>query len=211
MTAAEVVAIRVAPFWMSPERFTGSAVADATAMMSQRYRKADGASLTQFNTGGLLVRDGEVIALTECQPREKPPGLRLASTSKSRAAIIDDIRAKGPPTLAVLFAKGAFDLRAWVCSTPDEVVLNGVAGPEEFAAMEDVVMLRDLPGSPRDWRWMTNRYTEAEADFSKAPTLHAEADKFAAKVGVPRDRVLDVAHRLRHASGLTFDLAAPSA
>lgn len=210
MIAAEVIVTRVAPFWMALERFTGTALADATAMLAQRYRKADGASLTQFNTGGLLVREDHVVALTECQPRQTPDGLRLGPTSKSRAALIEDIRTNGPPILAVLFAKGALNVRAWLCCTQDEVVLNGIAGPEEVAAMEDVALLRSLPGAARDWRWITTRYADAQADLAKADAFLAEADKLAAKLSVTRARVLEVAHRLRRASGLTFDLAGPA-
>jgi hypothetical protein len=211
MTVAEIIAAHVAPLWMAPERLTGDAVADSMAALGRRYRKTDGASLTQFNTGGLLVRERELIALTECSPRITPPELRLDPTTKSRVALIEDIRAHGPPLLAVLFAKGALDIRAWVCSTADEVVLNGVAGPEEIAAMEDVALLRSLPGTPRDWRAIAGRYAEARGDLSKAEMLLAEAAKLATKLSLPRERVLDVAHRLRRATGLTFDLAAPTA
>jgi hypothetical protein len=210
MTAAEIIATRVAPLWMAPERFTGDALADSMTALGQRYRKTDGASLTQFNTGALLVREQEVIALTECSPRITPPELRLGPTTKSRLAVIEDIRAHGPPVLAVVFAKGALDIRAWVCSTVDEVVMNGVAGPEEIASTEDVALLRSLPGTLRDWRAIAGRYAEAQADLSKAETLLAEAAKLAAKLQIPRERVLDVTHRLRRATGLTFDLAAPA-
>jgi hypothetical protein len=210
MTAAEIIATRVAPLWMAPERFTGDALVDSMAALSQRYRKTDGASLTQFNTGALLVREQEVIALTECCPRVTSPELRLGPTTKSRAAVIEDIRTLGPPLLAVVFAKGALNIRAWLCSTADEVVLNGVAGPEEIASIEDLALLRSLPGTPRDWRAIAGRYAEAQANLSKAEPLLAEAAKLAAKLQIPRERVLDVAHRLSRATGLTFDLATPT-
>lgn len=211
MTAAELIATRVAPLWKAPGDLAGQPLSYAMAALGQRYLKADGKSLTQFNTGGLVVREETIIALTECQPLTKPATLQMRPPSKSRLAVIEDIRANGPPLLAVLFAKGALDIRAWACGTQDEVVINGVAGPEEIAAMEDVAELRRLPGSPREWRRMTSLCADALADLSKVPGFHAEAERFAQKHAMERGKVLDVAYRLRHATGLTFDLAAPDA
>ncbi|MEO3474086.1 hypothetical protein AAFN86_19615 [Roseomonas sp. CAU 1739] len=211
MTAAELLATRVAPLWMPTGMVAGQHLAYAMAALGQRHRKADGTSLTQFNTGGLVVREATILALTDCHPISTPVALQLRPPSKARLAVIEDIRAHGPPLLAVLFAKGALDIRAWACSTPDEVVINGVAGPEETAAMEDVAELRALPGTPRDWRRMASLCADALADLAKAPTLHAEADKMGKKHEIAREQVLDVAYRLRRATGLTFDLAATDA
>lgn len=211
MTAADLIAERVAPLWKAPGDLVDHPLAFAMAALGQRYLKADGKSLTQFNTGGLIVREDSIVALTECQPLTRPTHLAIRPTAKSRLAVIEDIRTNGPPLLAVLFAKGALDIRAWACSTQDEVVINGVAGPEEIAAMEDVAELRRLPGLPKDWRRMTSLCADALADLGKADTFHAEAEKFAQKQGMERGRVLDVAYRLRRATGLTFDLAAPDA
>src|ERR1700759_3047386 len=65
MTAEEIVAARIAPFWLVPERIKGSPPEDSALVMGQRYRKADGKSLTQFNTGAIVIRDDRILALTE--------------------------------------------------------------------------------------------------------------------------------------------------
>src|SRR3954447_4233958 len=114
MTPVEIIAERIAPFWLADSKLTGNAAQDASAVMSQRYRKADGKSLTQFNTGALVIREGHVLALTECQPQRQSPAIRLGPTTKSRGAVIDDIRRNGPPLLTVLFRKGAIDVASWV-------------------------------------------------------------------------------------------------
>jgi hypothetical protein len=207
-SAAALIAERVAPYWLKPEDVAGNAIADATKAMAQRYLKADGKSLTQFNTGGLIVRQDAVIALTECEPVQRDARLILRPTLKSRAALIEDIRANGPPLLAVLFKKGAIDVTAWVCSTPDEVVINGPAGPEEIAAMEDVTRIRALPGKLPDWGRMLRAYIEATANPAQAEAFFAAATAFAAKVGMAEEAVLETLHGLRHASNLAFALAA---
>jgi hypothetical protein len=131
MIAVEIIAERVAPFWVAKDKLTGDPARDATRAMSQRYLKADGKSLTQFNTGALLVREDRVLALTECQPCRRNRSIHLGLPAKLRASVIEDIRQNGPPLLAVLFRKGAIDIGSWVCSTADEVVLNVPAGPDE--------------------------------------------------------------------------------
>lgn len=211
MTADPValIAERVAPYWLKPEDATGNAIADANRAMSQRYLKADGKSVTQFNTGGLIVREAGVVALTECEPVRRDVRLTIRPPQKSRLAIIHDIQANGPPLLAVLFRKGATEVTAWVCSTPDEVVINGPAGPEEVAAMEDVAHLRALPGKLADWGRMLRAYADAAADPARAEAFFAEVTKFAAKVGMTEDAVLEALHALRHAGSLAFALAAP--
>lgn len=207
MTAEELVAARIAPFWLTPERTTGVPARDAALVMGQRYRKDDGKSLTQFNTGAIIIRDDRVLALTECQPICPEAGVRLAPTTKSRAAVIDDVRTFGPPLLAVVFKKAAMDVRAWVCSTPDEVVLNGPAGPEETASMEDVALLRTLPGTLRAWRMLAGLYAAAREDRSLAERLYAEVDKVASGVGMPSAATLDMVHRLHRVDALAYALA----
>ena len=207
MNAARIIAERVAPFWLTAERITGDAVAVASAAMGQRYLKADGKSLTQFNTGALVVRRDGVLALTECQPHRRDPSVRLVPPAKARAAVVEDVRQHGPPLLAVLFRKGAIDVRAWVCCTEDEVVLNGPAGPEEFAALEDVALLKGLPGSLKAWRTAAALYARARADLSLAPRLYAEADKLSAATRMAADAVMDTLHHLHRVQALAYELA----
>ena len=209
MTAEELIASRVAPHWLPAKRFTGDPATDAAAALGQRYRKADGTSLTQFNTGALVVRESTVLALTECQPLSASPDVLMGPAVKSRAAVLDDIRRHGPPLLAVLFSKGAFDIRAWLCCTPDEVVLNGLAGPEEIAAMEDVALLRSLPGQPRAWRMAANLYAQAGRDPSRIAALHAEADRLSAASAMAAEAVLGLLHRLQGVQSLAYSLTEP--
>ena len=203
------MATRIAPFWLASERTTGRPAEVAQLAMSQRYRKADGTSLTQFNTGAIIVREDRVLALTECQPLRPVEGIRFGPPTKSWAAVIDDVRAFGPPMLAVLFKKAAMDVGAWVCSTPDEVVLNGPAGPDETAAMEDVKLLRTLPGNIRSWKKTAGLYAAARADRSLVEKLYAEVDKLAASVGMVNEATLDIVHRLHHVERLAYALAEP--
>ncbi len=207
MTAAELVAERIAPFWLTPERATGDPIADAATAIGQRHRKADGTTLTQFNTGALVVRPESVLALTECQPVRPHPSVRMAPPTKARAAVIADIARNGPPLLAVLFRKGALDIRAWVCCTEDEVVLNGPAGPEESALLADVAYLRSLPAPLLGWRRAAGLYAQAEAASSLADKLFVEADRLGALAGLPRRTVLDMLHRLRRVQSLAYALA----
>jgi hypothetical protein len=207
MTPEELVATRIAPFWLAPEKTTGVPARDAALVMGQRYRKADGSSLTQFNTGAIIIRDDRVLALTECQPIRPGAGVRLAPTTKSRTAVIDDVRTFGPPLLAVVFKKAALDVRAWVCSTPDEVVLNGPAGPEEIASMEDVALMRTLPGTLRAWRMLAGLYAATREDRSLAERLYADVDKLASGVGMTSTTTLDVLHRLHRVGALAYSLA----
>jgi hypothetical protein len=207
MTAVEIIARRIAPFWLAREKITGNLVADARAAMTQRYFKADGKSLTQFNTGALVVREENVLALTECQPQRHDTAIQLGPTSKSRIAVIQDISQHGPPLLAVLFRKGAIDVGAWVCCTADEVVLNGPAGPDDFAAVEDVALLRSLGGNLRAWRNAARLYAQARADLSKAELLHAEAARLAVAVGTDDVAVLNTLHHLHYLSSLAYQLA----
>jgi hypothetical protein len=210
MTAAEIVASRIAPFWLKPDQITHRTAEDADLAMRQRYLKADGKSLTQFNTGAIVIRTGTVLALTECQPARPDPGIRLAPTAKSRSAVIDDIRTHGPPLLAVMFKKGATDVSSWVCCTPDEVVLNGPAGPEEVAVMEDVAFLRQLPGALRNWRTAANLYAAATADPAQADRLYAEVDRLADAVSMPGDQVLNTLHHIHRVERLAYELAEPA-
>jgi hypothetical protein len=210
VTPVEIIARRIAPFWLAPEKTKGDPAADAATAMGQRYRKADGTSLTQFNTGALIVREESVLALTECQPLRPDPAIVIGPTKSSRNAVIEDIRRHGPPLLAVVFKKAAMDVGAWVCSTADEVVLNGPAGPEEVAEMEDVAMLRALPGTPRAWRKAIALYAAARADLARAPELYAEVDKLASATAQTSSTVLDILHRLHRAPYLAFALAEPS-
>lgn len=210
MTAAEIVAARIVPFWLAPEKTTDRQLENAEIVMGQRYRKADGKSLTQFNTGAIIVRDDRVLALTECQPLRRDAGIQLGPPSKSRAAVIENIRAFGPPLLAVLFKKAAMNVGAWVCCTSDQVVLNGPAGPEETAAMEDVELLRTLPGPRGDWKKSAWLYASARADRTLADKLYVEADKLAASVGMTSGATLDMLHRLHRIEPLAYALAEPA-
>lgn len=209
MTPAEVLAERVVPFWLSPGEMTGHASIDAARVLKKRYRKVDGISLTQFNTGALVVRPDHLLALTECQPARWDGAIDLRPPAKSRAAVIDDIRGHGPPLLAVLFSKGALDIAAWICCTDDEVVLNGPAGPEEAAAMEDVALVRSLRGGVRPWREAAGLYRAARADLSLASKLYVLADKLAAVTAMGSEAVLDVIHRLHRVPNLAYALAEP--
>jgi hypothetical protein len=207
VTAEELVAARIVPIWLQPDRIKGDAPADAALIMGQRYRKADGRSLTQFNTGAIIIREARVLAMTECQPFHRDGTVQLAPPSKSWTAVIDDIRTFGPPLLAVLFKKAAMNVAAWVCSTPDEVVLNGPAGPEETAAMEDVRLLRTLPGQMRVWQSAARLYASARADRSLADKLYVESDKLAASAGMTGSATLDMLHRLHRVERLAYALA----
>jgi hypothetical protein len=207
VTAEEIVATRIAPFWLVPERIKGNAPKDSALVMGQRYRKADGKSLTQFNTGAIIIRLDRVLALTECQPLRADHSVHLAPPARSRAAVIDDVRSFGPPLLAVLFKKAAMNVRAWVCCTPHEVVLNGPAGPEETAAMEDVGLLRTLPGTLRSWQTAAGLYAAARANRALAEKLYAESDKLAASVGMTGAATLDLLHRLHRVERLAYALA----
>lgn len=210
MTPVQIVAQRIAPFWMAPERLTGRDAEDAATAIGQRYRKADGTSLTQFNTGAIVVREARVLALTECQPYRSDPTIRLAPPGKARNVVIDDIRENGPPLLAVLFRKGAPEVEAWVCCTADEVVLNGPAGPEEVAALEDVALLRGLPGKLPSWRQAAGLYRQARGDLAIASKLYEAADKLAAAAAMTGDAVLETLHRLQRVQPLAYALAEPA-
>ena len=209
MTPVEIIAERVAPFWLADDQMTGNANQDAFAAMSRRYLKADKKSLTQFNTGALIVREGHVLAFTECQPFRQTSTIRLGPTTKSRDAVVDDIRRNGPPVLIVLFRKGAIDVASWVCSTPDEVVVNGPAGPDVAVMTEDVALIRTLKGNPRAWRNAAFMYARAEDDLSLATALYDAAEKLAAATGENRDSVLQCLHRLRNIDRLAYKLAEP--
>ena len=208
MTAEELVAQRLAPLWLLPERLRGGPASDAAAMFGQRYRKADGTSLTQFNTGAIVVRENSILALTECQPVRGDETLIIAAPQKARTAVVNDIRHNGPPLLAVLFRKGATDVGRWVCSTPDEVVLNGPDGPSETAAMEDVALIASLPGGVKPWRDGADLYRQSEQDETKADSLFAAADRIAATTGKPSEDVLGLLWRLRRVPSLAYHLAA---
>lgn len=210
MTPVEIIAQRVAPFWLSVGKMTGNPARDAATAMSQRYRKADQKSLTQFNTGALIVREDSVLALTECQPQQRSPSIHIGPATRSRNAVIEDIRRNGPPLLAVLFRKGAIDVPSWVCSTPDEIVLNGPAGPEVAVMMEDVALLRRLKGSLKVWRSAALLYAQAQADLSLATKLYDTADKLAVGIGEGRIAVLECLHKLHQVDRLAYDLAEPS-
>jgi hypothetical protein len=121
--------------------------------------------------------------------------------------VIDDIRRYGPPLLAVVFKKADFDIAAWVCCTTDEVVLNGPAAPEEYAALEDVAFVRSLKGSVRAWRDAAGLYRAAHADLSLAPKLYAATDKLASANGITNDAALQLVHRLHCVSNLAYALA----
>jgi hypothetical protein len=110
----------------------------------------------------------------------------------------------------VIFKKGATDVGAWVCSTPDEIVLNGPDGPEEVAQMEDVTLLRTMPGTAKAWRKGIALYAAARADLARASDLYAEVDKLAAATGLVDSAVLNLLRRLQRVSGLAFALAEPS-
>ena len=207
MNPVDLIAFRIVPFWLQPDRVTGKPVSDTAATMTQRYRKADGMSLTQFNTGALVIRQETVLALTECQPHRIESSITIGSTAKSRAAVIEDIRQKGPPLLAVLFRKGAIDVGSWVCCTADEVVLNGPDGPDEIASMEDVAELCKLNGNIRGWRDAVSLYVQARADQSLAPKLYAAVDKLTTTVKMTDLAILDVLHRLHGVQPLTYALA----
>jgi hypothetical protein len=209
MTPAEIIAQRIVPFWLPAEETRGDAIADAARAMGRRYRKANGNALTQFNTGAIIVRPDHLLALTECQPARRDGAIELRPPTKARAAVIDDIYRHGPPLLAVLFSKGALDIAAWICCTDDEVVLNGPAGPDETAAMEDVALVRGLKGNVRAWREAAGLYRAARADLSLAPKLYAATDKLAAANGMASDAVLDVVHRLHRVPNLAYALAEP--
>jgi hypothetical protein len=208
-TAAELIAERVAPFWLAPEEATGHVETDAQRAMSQRYKKADGEKVTQFNSGALVVRDDHVLALTACRPVRRDPTLVLGTTEKPRRKVVDDVRRNGVPHLVVLFENGAIDVGRWVCCTPDEVVFNGPDGPQEIAAMEDVERLQSLPAKPNDWRTLVRTYLDATAAPHRADLLFAKVAKFAKKTALSEDTVMEWLHTLRHAERLTFDLAAP--
>jgi hypothetical protein len=207
MTAVEIVAARIVPFWLAPDKTTGRQSEDAALVMGQRYRKANGTSLTQFNTGAIIIRDDRVLALTECQPLRQDAAVQLGPPTKSRSAVVEDVRAFGPPLLAMLFKKAAMDVAAWVCCTSDEVVLNGPAGPEETASMEDVALLRTLPGALRTWQAAARLYALARADRMQADKLYAETDKLGASVGMTSSATLDMLHRLHHVERLAYELA----
>jgi hypothetical protein len=122
MNACDIIAASLAPYWLPAGEKTGDPVTDAQRAIARRYRKADGAKATQFNTGGLLFRRGSMIAFTECAPAVVPgPEVSIRSTQGVRNALISDIRANGPPLLAVEFSKGANDPKKWICSTAVEV------------------------------------------------------------------------------------------
>ena len=121
--------------------------------------------------------------------------------------MVEDIRRNGPPLLAVLFRKGAIDVSSWVCSTPDEIVLNGPAGPEVTILMEDVAFLRKLGGDLKSWRAAANFYAAARSDLSLAPKLYEAADKLAASTGEPSKAVLDCLHHLHRINRLAYELA----
>lgn len=209
MTAEQLIAVRVAPHWLPANRFTGDSAKDAATALGQRYKKADGKSLTQFNTGALVVRESTILALTECQPLHTSAEVILCPTAKSRSAVLDDIRRHGPPLLAVLFSKGAFDIGSWLCCTPDEVVLNGPAGPEEFAAMEDVALLRTLPAPLKSWRQAAGLYAQAGRDPSRVAALHAEADRLATTAAMPAEAVFALLYRLQGVQSLAYSLTEP--
>ena len=207
MTATEIVAARIVPLWLARDKTTGRPSEDAQLVMGQRYRKADGKSLTQFNTGAIIVREDRVLALTECQPLLRDARVELGPTAKSRSAVIEDVRRFGPPLLAVMFKKAAMNVGAWVCCTPDEVVLNGPAGPEEVAAIEDIELLRRLPGNLRTWQKVAWLYASARTDRTLADRLYAESDKLAASAGMTSDATLDILHRLHRIERLAYALA----
>jgi hypothetical protein len=209
VTAVDIIAQRVAPFWLADGKLTGDPTRDAASALSQRYRKADGTSLTQFNTGALVIREDCVLALTECQPNRRDASLHIGPATKSRNTVIEDIRQNGPPLLAVLFRKGAIDVASRVCSTPDEVVLNGPAGPEVAVMMEDVALLRGLKGSLGAWRSAASLYAQATADLSVVPKLHQAVDKLAVDAGEDSSAVLECLHRLHRVDRLSYELADP--
>jgi hypothetical protein len=207
VNTVDLIALRIVPFWLQPDRTTGKGGSDAATTMTQRYRKSDGTSLTQFNTGALIIRQETVLALTECQPHRNDRSITIGTTAKSRAAVIEDIRQQGPPLLAVLFRKGAIDVGSWVCCTTDEVVLNGPDGPGEVASMEDIAQLRKLNGSMRAWRDAVSLYAQASGDQALAPKLYTAVDKLATTVKMTDMAILDVLHRLRAVQPLTYALA----
>lgn len=210
MRAVDIIAQRVAPYWLSASRLTGRREHDAATAMTQRYRKMDGTSLTQFNTGALVVRKDSILALTECQPLRQCPSIHLGSPLKCRVAVIENIRQNGPPLLAVMFRQSATDVLSWVCSTSDEIVLNGPTGPDVAVMVEDVDLIRSLKGKRNTWRGLASLYATARADLSLAPKLYDAVDKFTAAVGMDRHAVLEQLHQLHQVDRLAYELAEPS-
>lgn len=207
-SAVDLLNERIVPLWLPAEEITGDPNKDAREVVRRRYRKADGTSVTQFNTGGLLIREDSIVAWTGCRPQRLGPSLDLRPTTESRKHLIAEVRRSGPPLLTVLFRKGDPNPGAWVCCSPDEVVLNGMAGPEEQALMEDVALLRSLPGRLGDWRTMARRYAATTDDLSQADAFFGEVGRFASKVGLDEETILQQLHHLRGVDRLTFDLAA---
>jgi hypothetical protein len=209
MNACEIIASSLVPYWLPAAETTGKAVADAQRAIARRYRKADGAKATQFNTGGLLFREGRMIAFTECAPAVTPgPEVSIRPTQGVRDAMVADIRANGPPLLAVEFRKGANDPTRWLCSTADEVVINGPDGPEARALMEDVGFIAALPGEQVAWRKRASEYSRVEVDADLAPKFFEDVEAFAKSIAMDTDTVLTNLHRLRLCPGLAFRLAA---
>jgi hypothetical protein len=75
--------------------------------------------------------------------------------------------------------------------------------------MEDVALLRSLPGRLGDWRTMARRYAATTDDLSQADAFFGEVGRFASKVGLDEETVLQRLHHLRGVDRLSFDLAAP--
>jgi hypothetical protein len=208
MNACDIIAASLAPYWLPAGEKTGDAATDAQRAIARRYRKADGAKATQFNTGGLLFRSGSMIAFTECAPAVVPgPEVSIRPTQGVRNALIADFRANGPPLLVVEFSKGANDPKRWICSTADEVVFNGPEGPEARVLMEDVRFIAALPGDQGAWKKRAGEYGRVEVDPRLAQRFFEDVEAFAGSLAIDVDTVMANLHRLRRCPGLAFRLA----
>lgn len=208
MNACDIIAASLVPYWLPADEKTGDVVVDAQRAIARRYRKVGGDKVTQFNTGGLLFRSGSMIAFTECAPSVSPgPEVSMRSTQGVRNAIIAELRANGPPLLAVEFRKGANDPTRWICSTADEVVINGPEGPEARVLMEDVRFIAALPGDQGAWKKRAGEYGRVEADPGLAQRFFEDVEAFAGSVGIDIDTVMANLHRLRLCPSLAFRLA----
>ena len=153
-----------------------------------------------------MIREKGILALTECQPDRMDKSITFGPPQKARAAVVADIAAHGPPLLVFVFLKGAFRPESWVCCTADEIVLNGKAGPMEYAQREDVAFIRSLPEPMKAWRDLTRAYGNALEDEALAEKLFRDAEKLGARTGVG-DQVLPLLERLQRVSSLSWALA----
>ena len=136
---------RFARFWMPPGE------TDPISALRRRHKKADGQSLTQFNTGGLIIGAERTIVMSECQPYETLPNwLQLVPPGKSLDRIREEI-AGGLETPAWLFflKKGEVVVDAWLPSVGSQYVINFLDGPDRVIDRRNASLAKALFESGR--------------------------------------------------------------